>query len=73
MTSHLGRLIEILLPLDIFTDNEGDLLTYKTTQADLTALPAWLSFDASRLRLYGTPNGQSNVKVNFFIFLFYYL
>ena len=45
---------------DAFTDVDvGDSLTYSTTQANGTALPGWLSFNASTRTFSGTPlNGD---------------
>jgi len=55
------------LPADSFSDVDGDALTYTATLADGSALPAWLSFDATRRSFSGTPplnfNGTLSVKV----------
>nr|WP_320051340.1 DUF4347 domain-containing protein [uncultured Desulfuromonas sp.] len=40
---------------DIFTDPEGDTITYSATLADGTALPDWLSFDADTHIFSGNP------------------
>ena len=42
----------VTLPSDLFSDAEGDSLTW-----DLSGLPAGLSFDAATLTLSGTPSG----------------
>ncbi len=50
-----------------FNDADGDTLTYTATQADGTALPGWLSFDADTRTFSGTPTaanvGTVSVKV----------
>ena len=38
-----------------FTDANQDVLTYTATLADGSALPAWLSFNATSLTFTGTP------------------
>jgi Ca2+-binding RTX toxin-like protein/GH24 family phage-related lysozyme (muramidase) len=44
------------LPADAFTDpDKGDTLTYAVTLADGTALPDWLTFNATTGTLSGTP------------------
>ncbi|WP_339499188.1 putative Ig domain-containing protein [Pseudomonas silesiensis] len=40
---------------DSFTDANQDVLTYTATLADGSALPAWLSFNATNLTFTGTP------------------
>ncbi|KJZ64419.1 putative Ig domain-containing protein [Pseudomonas fluorescens] len=40
---------------DSFTDADQDALTYTATLADGSALPAWLSFNATSLTFSGTP------------------
>jgi Ca2+-binding RTX toxin-like protein len=58
------------VPEDAFSDADvayGDSLSYTITQADGSALPSWLSFDASWNGLIGTPAsgdvGQLSLKV----------
>jgi VCBS repeat-containing protein len=56
------------LPVDTFADVDvGDSLTYSATLADGTALPGWLSFDASTRTFSGRPLngdvGTTEVKV----------
>ena len=50
-----------------FTDANQDVLTYTATLADGSALPAWLSFNATNLTFTGTPvstaSGNYNVLV----------
>lgn len=43
-----------------FTDPDGDALTYTATQANGSALPGWLTFDAASRTFSGTP-GESDV------------
>ncbi|MCT7950580.1 putative Ig domain-containing protein, partial [Ancylothrix sp. C2] len=57
-----------VIPADTFTDPDvGDSLTYTATQADGTALPSWLIFDAATNTFSGTPAngnvGTLSVKV----------
>jgi Ca2+-binding RTX toxin-like protein len=55
-----GQAFSLTVPAGTFADVDvGDTLTYSLTQADGTALPAWLSFNASTRLLTGTPaNGD---------------
>jgi hypothetical protein len=47
--------------------DDGDVLTFKVTKADYTALPAWMSFSATTGLLTGTPTlanyGAVDIKV----------
>jgi VCBS repeat-containing protein len=44
------------IPIDSFSDvDAGDVLTYRARLSDGSALPAWLSFDATTLTFSGTP------------------
>lgn len=45
---------------NVFHDADGDTLTYTATQADDSALPARLAFDAASRTFSGTP-GQGDV------------
>lgn len=50
----------------LFTDPEGQAITYSATLADGTALPSWLSFDASTHTFSGNPPAGTpylNLKV----------
>ncbi len=54
------------LPAGAFADiDAGDVLTYTATQADGSALPAWLSFDAATRAFSGTPaaGGMLSIRV----------
>ncbi|MCL4456275.1 MAG: putative Ig domain-containing protein, partial [Nitrospirae bacterium] len=49
-----------VIPADTFTDiDAGDTLAYTATQADGTALPNWLNFDAETMTFGGTPTNDS--------------
>jgi len=56
------------VPAGLFTDADGDALTYSATRADGSALPPWLSFNAATQTFSGTPAaadfGAFDVKVN---------
>ncbi|MBD9449965.1 DUF4082 domain-containing protein, partial [Rhizobium sp. RHZ02] len=61
-----GTAFSFVLPAGTFTDvDSGDTLTYTATSADGTALPTWLSFNASTRTISGTPttSGTSDIKV----------
>ncbi|QRQ99883.1 malectin domain-containing carbohydrate-binding protein [Dyadobacter sandarakinus] len=61
-----GTPFTFALPASTFTDSDGDALTYSATLADDSALPAWLSFNASTQTFSGTPSaaGSYNLKVS---------
>lgn len=44
------------LPTDLFSDVDGDLLSYTVTLSDGMPLPTWLSFDPDSRALYGFPD-----------------
>ena len=46
---------DIQLQQGLFTDVDGDALTYTITLADGTALPDWMTADTEHLRLAGVP------------------
>jgi len=51
---------------NVFTDNDGDTLSYTASLADDTALPSWLSFDSTTRTFSGNPPhgaGPLTVKV----------
>ncbi|MCY4174061.1 MAG: putative Ig domain-containing protein, partial [Cyanobacteria bacterium MAG CAR3_bin_5] len=62
-----GAAFSYTFPADTFTDPDSSTLTYRATQQDDTALPAWLSFDAGKRTFSGTPGendvGRLTVKV----------
>ncbi|SVC76170.1 uncharacterized protein METZ01_LOCUS329024, partial [marine metagenome] len=47
--------LSFTVPADTFNDEDGDTLTYTATLSDSSALPSWLSFDASTQTFSGTP------------------
>jgi FKBP-type peptidyl-prolyl cis-trans isomerase 2 len=55
------------VPASIFTDIDGDVLTYTASLADNSSLPSWLSFDAVTRTFSGTPSltdaGVLSIKV----------
>ncbi len=48
------------VPANTFSDPDGDPLTWSATQADGTALPSWLSFNALTRTFSGNPPGDTN-------------
>jgi VCBS repeat-containing protein len=64
----VGTSFSLVLPANTFTDvDAGDTLTYSATSADGTALPTWLSFNATTRTFSGTPTsanvGTAGIKV----------
>lgn len=59
--------VSFTLPVDAFSDVDGDALTLAATLEDGSPLPAWLGFDAAARSFSGTPplnfNGPLNVKI----------
>ena len=66
-TAVVGTEFTYQVPDNIFSDADGDPLAYAATQADGTALPAWLDFTAASRTFTGTPQvgdiGTLSVKV----------
>ncbi|MGA7180532.1 MAG: calcium-binding protein [Thiobacillaceae bacterium] len=63
-TAAQGGVFSYTLPSDAFTDPDpGDTLTYSATLADGSALPSWLSFDASTRTFSGTPSALGTTSV----------
>ncbi|MBY5361525.1 DUF4082 domain-containing protein [Rhizobium leguminosarum] len=61
-----GSAFSFVLPTTTFTDvDSGETLAYSATAADGSALPSWLSFNASTRTFSGTPTagGTYGVKV----------
>ncbi|SPP93895.1 DUF4082 domain-containing protein [Bradyrhizobium vignae] len=56
----VGSAFSLTLPANTFTDSDGDPLAYAATLANGSALPAWLTFNASTRTFSGTPT-SSNV------------
>ncbi|PWI50942.1 adhesin, partial [Rhizobium phaseoli] len=60
----LGSAFSFTLPSTTFSDvDSGETLTYSATAADGTALPSWLSFNASTRTFSGTPTTAGNYGV----------
>ena len=67
-TATVGTFFSAMIPANTFADTDtGDTLTYTATKSDDTALPSWLSFNATTVLLSGTPAagdvGTVTVKV----------
>ena len=67
-TATVGTFFSASIPANTFADTDtGDTLTYTATKSDDTALPSWLTFNASSVYLSGTPAagdvGTVTVKV----------
>jgi phage-related protein len=63
-----GRSYSYQVPLGLFTDADGDSLTYTTTQTSGFALPSWLAFDASTRSLSGTaPTGAADLNLRILV------
>jgi len=59
-----GLAFSYVVPVGAFTDPDvGDTLIYSATQADGSALPSWLSFNASTRTFTGTPSATGTVSV----------
>ncbi|WP_447791238.1 M10 family metallopeptidase C-terminal domain-containing protein [Pseudomonas farris] len=52
------------VPATSFTDPNNDSLSYTATLADGSALPAWLSFNATNLTFTGTPTSTASGNYN---------
>ena len=52
------------VPATSFTDPDNDSLSYTATLADGSALPAWLSFNATNLTFTGTPTSTASGNYN---------
>jgi hypothetical protein len=53
-----GRAIDLTLAANTFTDPQGERLTCAATQANGSALPSWLSFNAATNTFTGTAPGR---------------
>ncbi len=51
-------------PLDTFTDNAFDTLSFSARLADDSELPTWLSFDSATARFTGTPGVADSAIIN---------
>ncbi|WP_425526075.1 DUF4082 domain-containing protein [Rhizobium binae] len=60
----VGSAFSFVVPSTTFSDvDSGETLTYAATAADGTALPSWLSFNASTRTFSGTPTTAGNYGV----------
>ena len=63
-STSIGSAFSLTLPAGTFTDvDSGDSLTYVATAIDGSALPAWLTFNASTRTFSGTPSSTGTVGV----------
>ena len=63
-TWKFGETVNFALASNTFTDPQGESLTYKATQANGTALPSWLRFNAATQTFTGTPPvGSANLSI----------
>jgi hypothetical protein len=63
-TWRLGQAVSFTLAANTFTDPHGETLTYKATQSNGSALPSWLTFNASTDTFTGTaPNAASALTI----------
>ncbi len=62
------QLFEFVFDENTFSDPNGDAITYSASLSDNSALPSWLSFDATLRKFSGTPLqsdvGTINIKVS---------
>ncbi len=58
-----GATFSYTVPSGAFTDPDGDTLAYSATLADGSALPSWLTFNASTRTFSGTPSALGTVSV----------
>jgi hypothetical protein len=58
LTGTQNQLLMHILPETLFTDPDGNPLTYTLTLADDAALPDWLAFDPETRTLSGTPGNE---------------
>ncbi|HEY9808841.1 MAG TPA: putative Ig domain-containing protein [Halomicronema sp.] len=59
-TATQNTAFNFVIPAGTFTDiDAGDTLTYSATLADGTALPSWLTFDATSQTFSGTPLNEN--------------
>lgn len=57
--------ISVTLPNNVFTDVDGDTLSYSLESANSAVpLPAWLKFDPTTLTISGTPDAVETLNLN---------
>ena len=60
----LGQAVNFTLASNAFTDPQGETLTYSATQANGSALPSWLSFNAATRTFTGTvPTNAAGLSI----------
>ena len=59
----VGEAFSYQVPEGAFSDVDGDTLSYAATQGDNSALPAWLSFDATTRTFSGTAAAEDTGTV----------
>ena len=60
-----GQTVNLTLAANTFTDPHGETLTYTATQANGSALPSWLTFNAATETFTGTaPNTPGALTIN---------
>jgi large repetitive protein len=57
-----GEYYSYAFPTNTFLDPEGATLSYTATKSDGSALPTWLSFNASTRTFSGTPTGTAMMQ-----------
>jgi len=63
-TWKLGQAVNFTLPTNTFTDPQGQKLTYSATQSNGSALPSWLTFNATTGQFTGTvPNTAAGLTL----------
>ncbi|WP_221391593.1 putative Ig domain-containing protein [Dyadobacter sp. NIV53] len=62
-TATVGTVFSLEIPAGTFTDPDGDALTLTATLPNGSALPVWLSFDATSKVLSGTPTAMGTLTV----------
>ncbi len=61
MNTAKDSLFNFQIPVNTFTDEDNDNLTYSATLANNQPLPNWLSFDPDNLTFSGTPTNNQDV------------
>jgi glucose/arabinose dehydrogenase len=62
-TGNRGTEFSFAVPAGAFTDANGDTLTYSARLSDGSALPSWLTLDATTGLFSGMPTGASNLSI----------
>ena len=53
----VGKLLSFVIPASMFSDPDGDPLSFRLTLGDGSALPSWLTFNPSTMTVSGTAPG----------------